>query len=155
MRDVLSIVLVSKFLYKLEIFRPDVALLSTWTQVNPKLLGHVDNLETEPVYGPNGELINGTGTIQPVYSLTDALMKEMSVENDSHFIFRLNVYRDGQFNAKFSPAEFPLVKHFKERVYLGVETMTKLDYQYIFTQACWATPDADPARLFDNENFNY
>ena len=146
MRDVLSIVLVSKFLYELEIFRPDIALLSTWTQVNPKFLGHVDNLETEPVYGPNGELINGTGTIQPVYSLTDALMKEMSVENDSHFIFRLNVYRDGQFNAKFSPAEFPLVKHFKERVYLGVETMTKLDYQYIFTQACWATPDADPAR---------
>jgi len=109
-------------------------------------LGHVDNFETEPVYGPNGELINGTGTILPVYTLTDALMKEMSVENDSHFIFRLNVYRDGQFSAKFSPAEFPLVRHFKERVYLGVETMTKLDYQYLFTQACWATPDADPAR---------
>ena len=74
-----------------------------------------------------------------------------------------------QFNAKFTPAEFPLMRHFKERVYLGVETITKLDFQewlkswlykniqilywnntdlnkYIFTQACWATPDADPAR---------
>ena len=34
-----------------------------------------------------------------------------------------------QFNAKFTPAEFPLMRHFKERVYLGVETITKLDFQ--------------------------
>ena len=34
-----------------------------------------------------------------------------------------------QFNAKFTPADFPLMRHFKERVYLGVETITKLDFQ--------------------------
>ena len=59
-------------------------------------LGHVDNFETLPEYGPNGELINGTGTILPIYTLPDPLLKEISVENDSHFIFRLNVYRDQQ-----------------------------------------------------------
>jgi len=107
-------------------------------------LGHVDNYDKLPEYGPNGELINGTGTILPIYALSDPLLKEFEVENDSKFIFRLNVYHDSTFQEKFMPPQFPLMRHFKQRIYLGVEVLTQMDFQYIFTQGCWATPNADP-----------
>lgn len=40
---------------------------------------------------------------------------------------------------------------FKEYVYLGVEVLTAMKHQYIFTERCWATPNADPQRQIINK----
>ena len=41
---------------------------------------------------------------------TDNLVKEYEIENNSEFIFRLNVYHNNQFTNKFSIPSFPLIR---------------------------------------------
>merc|ERR1711990_1284298 len=45
---------------------------------------------------------------------------------------------------KFRTADFPLWTEFEQWNYLGVEVVTSMADQYIFTTKCWATPTADP-----------
>ena len=56
----------------------------------------------------------------------------------------MNVYHTDAYETKYTIPNFPLMRHFKETIYLGVEVITKMEYQYIYTQRCWASPSADP-----------
>ena len=62
------------------------------------------------------------------------------------YIFRLNVYKSKAYKEIYGMVDFPLTVNFKEYIYIGVEVLTKMPHQYIFTERCWATPTADPNR---------
>ena len=69
------------------------------------------------------------------------------LENDGNYVFRLNVYETANYNHRYGIQSFPLTMQFNQFVYLGVEVMTTMPHQYIFTERCWATPNADPLRF--------
>ena len=68
------------------------------------------------------------------------------IEDAGKYIFRLNVYETDLYQHRYRLQDFPLMMNFRQDVYLGVEVITQMPYQYIFTQRCWATPTADPHR---------
>merc|ERR1712142_1156161 len=118
-------------------------------------LGHVDNVVQQQLgpdgsvifVGPDGKPVNGTGEILPVFTITDPQALSFAIEDTSEFLFRMNVYHTAAYENKFTIPNFPLMRHFKESIYLGVEVITKMEYQYIYTQRCWASPSADPHNL--------
>ena len=87
------------------------------------------------------------GEIIPIYTIPDNLMLMDEREGFDQYIFRLNVYRTEDFQVKYQMSEFPLLMQFEQWNYLGVEVLTAMENQYIFTTKCWASPSADPLRL--------
>ena len=100
--------------------------------------GHVDNRFVNETTGETG------GEIVPIYTMPDKVFLEEDWEGRDEYIFRLNVYHTEAFRIKYELQQFPLSMLFKDDVYLGVEVMTAMEHQYIFTTSCWATPTADP-----------
>jgi len=102
--------------------------------------GHVDNRFVNETTGETG------GEILPVYAMPDKVFQVEDAEGADRYIFRLNVYHSEAYQRKFEMPQFPISMAFKEYVYLGVEVITKMEHQYIFTERCWATPNADPLK---------
>jgi len=102
--------------------------------------GHVDNRFVNETTGETG------GEILPIYTMPDKLFIEEDREAFDQYIFRLNVYHTNKFDIKYEMQNFPLMMKFKQWVYLGVEVITAMEHQYIYTTRCWATPTADPLR---------
>jgi len=100
--------------------------------------GHVDNRFVNETTGETG------GEIIPIYSMPENLQLSGSAEDHGNYLFRLNVYETELYKQKYQISAFPLTMAFKEYVYLGVEVLTAMKHQYIFTERCWATPNADP-----------
>lgn len=84
-----------------------------------------------------------TGKIEKIWFI-DQRDIEDSIANVGKFFFRMNVYKSAAFKEQFVMADFPIPLQFYDIAHIGLETITKTPNKYIFTEECWATPNADP-----------
>ncbi|CAG5100079.1 Oidioi.mRNA.OKI2018_I69.XSR.g16832.t1.cds [Oikopleura dioica] len=67
-----------------------------------------------------------------------------AIQNEGDFLFRLNVYHNSSYLTRYPFQSFPLPKSLNQRIYLGAEVITQMDYFYIFTKSCWSAPSVEP-----------